>query len=320
MKGAALLLLAGLMASPALAADWTPPDVDKLPNDAFGQTVRQGRDLFVHTTATMGPDAADPAKRYSGNGLECQSCHLEAGTKKFGMPMMGIWGIFPTYIAREDAISTLADRINGCMERSMNGKALPFDGPEMKALLSYIRFISAGAPTGKSVDGRGTPDLPLPTAAADPAHGAKVFTANCSVCHQANGQGLKFSAEDAAKERHRYQFPPLWGPDSYNDGAGMGRPITAAKFIDANMPNGTDYTHPVLSAQDAYDVAAYVDSQSRPHLAKSDKDYPNKWLKPVDATYPPFLGPFPPEQHLTGPWQPMQAWLKENKPKPGAAQ
>jgi thiosulfate dehydrogenase len=115
-----------------------------------------------------------------------------------------------------------------------------------------------------------------------------------------------------AGQRHRYQFPPLWGPDSYNDGAGMARPITAASFIHANMPNGADYAHPVLNAQDAFDVAVFIDSQKRPHREGLERDFPDRGLKPVDATYPPFLGPFTAEQHLLGPWPPMQQWMKDN--------
>lgn len=309
------LLLAGILlaaAAPAMAADWAPPNVDALPMDAFGKTVRYGRDLFAHTSATIGPDASDPAKHYSGNGLECQSCHLEAGTKKFGLPMVGIWGLFPQFIGRENEVRTLEERINGCMERSMNGRALPVGGPEMKALLTYIRFLSAGVPTGHAVEGRGAPPLTLPAVASDPGRGARIFAATCAACHQPDGQGLRLSAKDAASQRRRYQFPPLWGPESYNDGAGMARPITAAAFIHANMPFGTDYTHPALSEQDAFDVAVFIDGQSRPHKADLDQDYPNKHLKPVDATYPPFLGPFPAAQHLTGPWAPMRQWLKDN--------
>ena len=146
----------------------------------------------------------------------------------------------------------------------MNGRALPLDSGEMKAMLAYIRFISAGVPTGRSAEGRATPPLPLPTAASDPTRGAQVFAETCAVCHQADGQGKRWGPEDAA-QRHRYQFPPLWGPDSYNDGAGMARPITAANFIRANMPFGVDFEHPVLRAQDAFDVAVFVDSQQRPH-------------------------------------------------------
>jgi thiosulfate dehydrogenase len=194
----------------------------------------------------------------------------------------------------------------------MNGHALPPDGPEMKAILSYIRFISANVPTGRGPEGRGTPPLPLPTAASDPKHGAAVFAATCAVCHQADGQGKRWGPKEAAAQRHRYQFPPLWGPDSYNDGAGMARPITAANFIRANMPFGTDYAHPVLSVQDAFDVAAFVDSQPRLHRPGNERDFPDRALKPADATYPPFLGPFPPSQHLTGPWQPIRQCQKDN--------
>ena len=307
-----IALICGALVTGASAQEWTVPDVDALPMDVFGQTVRSGRDLIEHTAATIGPDATDPAKRFSGNGLECQSCHLDAGTKKFGLPLAGVWGVFPQFIARENEVRTLEDRINGCMERSMNGRALPPDGAEMKAMLTYIRFISAGAPTGRGVEGRGAPPLPLPTAASDPAHGAKLFAETCAVCHQADGRGLRWAAEDAAQQRHRYQFPPLWGPDSYNDGAGMARPITAASFIHGNMPRGTESDHPVLSAQDAFDVAVFIDSQSRPHRMGNERDFSDRALKPADATYPPFLGPFPPSQHLTGPWQPIQQWQKDN--------
>ena len=308
----ATALVCGILPVRAPAADWTVPDVDTLPTDAYGRTVRAGRDLIAHTAATIGPDAPDPAMRYSGNGLECQSCHLDAGTRKFALPLAGVWGVFPLFIGRENEVRTLEERINGCMERSMNGRALPIDSPQMKAMLSYIRFISANVPTGQSAEGRSTPPLPLPTAASDPKHGAQVFAATCAVCHQADGQGQRWPAADAIAQRHRYQFPPLWGPDSFNDGAGMARPITAASFIHANMPFGTDYAHPVLSVQDAFDVAVFIESQSRPHREGNEKDFPDRALKPVDATYPPLLGPFPPSQHLTGPWPPIQQWMKVN--------
>ena len=79
-------LICDTLATRASAGDWTVADVDSLPMDIFGRTVRAGRDLIIHTAATIGPDAPDPARRYSGNGLECASCHLDAGTKKFGLP------------------------------------------------------------------------------------------------------------------------------------------------------------------------------------------------------------------------------------------
>src|SRR5262249_6321428 len=107
------------------------------------------------------------------------------------------------------------------------------------------------------------------------------------------------------------EFPPLWGPDSYNDGAGMARSITAARFIRANMPFGVDFEHPVLTPEDAFDVAAYVNSHPRPHKEGTEADYPNRLLKPADAAYPPFADPFPADQHRIGPWPPIERWLRD---------
>ena len=306
------LLSGGAVAQPAAAVSWTVPDPDSLPDDAFGRTVRQGRDLIVKTSSLIGPDAPDPAKRYAGNGLDCQSCHLNAGTQRFGLPLAGVWGVFPTYIARENEVRTLEERINGCMERSMNGHALPVDGPEMKAMLSYIRFISAPEKVGQPLDGRGAPPLALPDKPADPNHGRQVFTANCAACHGADGQGQRLDPAEAKETGRRYRFPPLWGPDSFNDGAGMARAITAARFVHANMPLGTTFEAPVLSDADAFDVIAFVSGQPRPHKAGLEADFPDRARKPVDAAYPPFLGPFSPDQHRLGPWKPIQAWMKAN--------
>jgi thiosulfate dehydrogenase len=310
-----LVLFTALLSGPSHAEPlppWQVPDPDTLPDDSFGRTVRQGRDLIVKTSSLIGPDAPDASKRYGGNGLDCQSCHLQAGTQQFGLPLAGIWGVFPLYIARENEVRTLEERINGCMERSMNGKPLPLDSREMKAMLSYIRFISDTERVGKSLDGRGAPNLPLPEAAADPQHGHQVYTATCAVCHGPEGQGQRLEPTQARASGRRYQFPPLWGPDSFNDGAGMARAITAAQFAHANMPFGTTFQAPVLSTADSFDVAAYILSQPRPHKADLQADFPDRARKPVDAAYPPFIGPFPADQHRLGPWPPIQAWIKAN--------
>ena len=83
-------------------------------------------------------------------------------------------------------------------------------------------------------------------------------------------------------------MPPLWGSDSFNDGAGMARLITAANFVHFNMPHGTDYLNPQLTVEQAWDVAAYMISQPRPAKAGLDKDFPDLLTKPVDAPYGPY--------------------------------
>jgi thiosulfate dehydrogenase len=303
----------GLRAAQAQsAAPWDIPDPDALPDDPYGRMVRRGRDLITRTSSLIGPDAPDRAMRLAGNGLDCQSCHLQAGTQQFGIPLAGVWGVFPQYIGRENEVRTLEERVNGCMERSMNGRPLAVDGPEMKAILTYIRHISASERVGQSLVGRGTPPLPLLDRAADPVRGQVVYAETCAACHGADGLGERLDAAEAAETGRRYRFPPLWGPDSYNDGAGMARIITAARFVHANMPLGTTFEAPAIPAADAFDVMAFVNTQPRPHRPGLEADYPDRSAKPVDAAYPPFVGPFPPEQHRFGPWQPIQDWLRAN--------
>lgn len=125
---------------------------------------------------------------------------------------------------------------------------------------------------------------------------------------------MRLSPDEQHREQRLYLFPPLWGAESFNDGAGMARNIAAAWFVRANMPKGVTFADPVLSPEDAYDVVAYVNSQPRPHKADLDKDYPDRWLKPADAAFPPLLGPFTPQQHALGPWPPIIEWLKAHSP------
>src|SRR5262245_27878336 len=143
LVGALLLPSAqrGLAQTPATPPIWTVPEIGALPNDAYGQQVRRGRDLVTATYAHIGPNVPDPAKRFAGNNLACSNCHLNAGTKKFGIPLFGLFEMFPQYSARSGAEISIEDRLNGCMLRSMNGKALPVDGPEMAAFVAYIKFL-----------------------------------------------------------------------------------------------------------------------------------------------------------------------------------
>ena len=79
----------------------------------------------------IGPEVADRSKRFAGNNLACGNCHLQAGTKKFGIPLFGLLGEYPRYSARSGAPITIEERFNACMTRSMNGRPLPVGSPEM---------------------------------------------------------------------------------------------------------------------------------------------------------------------------------------------
>jgi thiosulfate dehydrogenase len=293
-----------VQAAPSEATQPSGFDVDKLPDSSWGKAVRLGRNLARSTHSLIGPDAQDPAKRYAGNGLDCASCHLEAGTRASALPFIGVFKAYPQYRPREGRIETLEDRINGCMMRSQNGKPLPVDSEEMKALIAYFEFLSTEQPAGMPVASRDAGRMPELTRAANSTAGAETFANVCARCHGADGQGRRAEGGDG------YTYPPLWGPDSFNDGAGMARLIQAANFIRSNMPFDKTREQPVLTPEQAWDVAAYIESRARPTMTGLDRDYPVRSERPVDAPYGPYVDGFPPDQHKFGPFEPIRSKLK----------
>jgi thiosulfate dehydrogenase len=286
-------------------AEWTPPSIGSVGDDPFGKLVKYGHALFTDTPNQIGPLATDPAKRFSRSSLTCQNCHLKAGTQPYAVPLIGVWGQFPQYRGREGEIGTLEERINGCLERSMNGRVMPLDGIEMKAYLAFMKWLSTGIPDGAKLVGAGTKSIKEPGRAADLTNGAKVFADTCASCHGKEGLGQRGANGTG------YQYPPLVGPDSYNNGAGMTRVLTAAAFVRHNMPFGVTFDAPMLSDADSYDVAAYMNSLERPIRPNLERDFPNKLQKPVDTPYGPYADDFPPEQHRYGPFDPIRAKVRE---------
>src|SRR5258708_2459153 len=169
----------------------------------------------------------------------------------------------------EEHVMSIAQRINGCMTRSMNGSPLPTDGGEMEAIVAYLQFIGRKTPQGVRVAGMGLPPLPKPARAPDSVRGATVYAAHCAKCHKDQGQGEPLMAPGVG-----YEIPPLWGDDSFNSAAGMSRIDTAAAFIHVNMPIGSNDREPILTVQEAWDVAAFVTSQPRPALRAASASKP----------------------------------------------
>ncbi|GLI21588.1 thiosulfate dehydrogenase [Xanthobacter flavus] len=301
---------ANAAAANARIAVWDIPDVDLLPDDAYGQLVRYGRSVLEATARHIGPDAADPAMRFAGNNLACVNCHLNAGRKKFGLPLVSASADYPAYSTRTGKVATLEDRLDNCMMRSMNGRPMPRDALPMQALVAYLRVLSSALPKDARIEGAGAGAVPELDRPADPQRGARVYAQNCQFCHRSGGEGLRRNPVDA---NFGYGVPPLWGPDSFNDGAGMNRLITIANFVHDNMPNGTDWLMPVLSAEEAWDVAAYVVSQPRPSRPAFAADFPDLLAKPVDTPYGPYADGFPPSQHKYGPFAPIRAEIARLK-------
>ncbi|MFQ3623114.1 MAG: c-type cytochrome [Acetobacteraceae bacterium] len=277
------------------------PDIGALPPDPLTDLIRYGRELVERTYAHIGPEVADPAMRFAGNNLACASCHQEAGTKPYAMPFVGVTATFPQYRGREDDISTIEERVNGCMQRSMAGRPLPHDSREMKAFVAYMAFLSRGIPVGATIEGAGVRLVRMPNRRANPEVGAALYAEKCASCHGEDGRGIRVGDVGDAQG---YAVPPLWGPDSFNTGAGMNRLAMATRFILANMPSGASHADPQLTLDEAYDVAAFVVSHPRPEKPGLEADFPARWNKPVDAAFPPYLLADP-DQHKYGPFPPL---------------
>jgi thiosulfate dehydrogenase len=270
-------------------------------------TEEYGQRLIARTSELIGPDHPDPAMRYSGTRMACAACHLGAGTEPGTLSLMQTSPNYPRFSGRDGGMRDLVDRINGCMTRSMNGRELPRESAEMVAMVSYISSLSeVYAATGAS---RRTaaepPPFETPARAASPDAGRTVFERRCAICHGSNGEGLQATPDRI----DGYVFPPLWGPDSFNNGAGMHRVLTAARFIKARMPLGET----TLSDDEAFDVAAYINAQPRPQMANLDRDYPDRATKPIDGPYGPYADDFPIEQHRFGPFQPIEQFYKRSR-------
>jgi thiosulfate dehydrogenase len=275
---------------------WIAPDTSKIPHDKEGDLIRYGRDLIVHTARYLGPKGK---VLHISNGMNCENCHIDAGTQLWGNNFSMVASAYPKYRSRSGQYESIAFRVNGCMQRSLNGTLLDTASLEMKALIAYLKWVGKDVSKKQPVSGSGVQKLPYLQRAADPIKGKQVFTLKCQACHGANGAGL-FN-EDSTE----YLYPPLWGVHSYNIGAGLYRLSSFAGYVKNNMPFGTTYHKPQLTDEEAWDVAAYVNSQPHPY-----KDLRNDWHKmadkPIDYPFGPYADHFSETVHKYGPYPMIQ--------------
>jgi len=249
--------------APADDGYFSSPSRDELPEGPFGESIRRGQAIFENTNA-------DPASgKYVGNDQTCGNCHLDAGRLAGSAPLWAAWVAYPAYRSKNQKVNTYIERIQGCFTYSMNARASAAGAPPaadsetMVSLVAYSYWLAKGAPTGDdTMPGRGYPRLKETESGFDPQRGALVYAAKCAVCHGENGAGV-------VQAEGRTLFPPLWGAESYNWGAGMHRIDTAAAFIKHNMPLGLPDS---LSDQEAWDVAAYMNSHERPQDPRHEGD------------------------------------------------
>ena len=296
---------------------WTAPDSSEIPGGEEGKMIRYGRRLMIHTSSYFGPNGSISK---STNGINCQSCHLDAGTRPYGNNLAVASVVYPKYLARSGNIISLAEKVNECFSRSLNGTPIDTAGKEMRAYVAYIKWLGKDVKKGESPAGTGGINAPgFISRAADPEKGKMVYEQNCARCHGAEGQGqlavdvLKDSTKQqggTATAEDLYYYPPLWGNHSYNAVATLYRVSKFAGFVKHNMPYPVDYKTSFLTDEQVWDVAAYVNSRERP-VKDYSKDYAiDLSKKPYDFPFPPYADNFSEAQHKFGPYTNMASVKK----------
>lgn len=282
---------------PALPAKfWEAPDESTIPAGKAGEKIRYGRELLAHTAKYFGPKGSI-AK--ISNGMNCQNCHLSAGSKPFANNYARVMTTYPKLSNRSGNIAYPADRIAECFERSLAGQVPDTAGKEVQAMLAYMKWLGANVKKGQELTGSATERLPYMKTAANPLKGKQVFMNKCQRCHGAGGEGVM------AADKATYTYPPLWGKHSYSDGAGMYRIANFAGYVKNNMPLGATYKNPQLTNEEAWNVAAFVNTQPRPHRNQQN-DWKNLAKKPIDFPFAPYIDTFTERQHKFGPFAPIK--------------
>lgn len=226
-----------------------------LPPGELGRVIELGRAIIENTKEHP------LSKPYVRNSLDCTSCHLDAGRHPEAGSFIGIATAYPAWSPREQRVITLQDRVLNCFMRSQNGIRPPLGSEVSVAITTYITWLSTGQAIEQNPDKplgpNHVPDLRAADGAkltGDVTRGESLYADHCSSCHSEDGRG----GEDG---------PPVWGDQSYNDGAGLSREVKLASWLKVAMP----LDDPYLSEQEAFDIAAFVNSHERPKFRLDDQ-------------------------------------------------
>ena len=284
---------------------WKAPDWSTVDQEPNAEDIKYGRELIANTSAYLGPNGK--VKKMS-NGMNCQNCHLNAGTAPLGNNYGAVASTYPKVRARSGQMEDIPKRINDCFERSLNGNALERNSKEMIAMIAYMEWLGKDVQKGESPTGSGIYEVPFLERAADPIKGKAVYDQQCQSCHMEDGQGMM------KPDKTGYTYPPLWGDNSYNHGAGLFRMSRFAGYVKTNMPLGATFERPLLTDEEAWDVAAYVNSMPRP-VKDLSKDWPDISKKPIDHPFGPFSDGFTEQQHKFGPFKPIKSAREQQASK-----
>jgi thiosulfate dehydrogenase len=216
----------------------------KLPEGPLGETIKLGEELIEKTASH------ELTKPYSGNALNCRSCHLKNGQDPKAATFLGVATAYPAWSPREGRVISLEDRILNCFMRSCNGIRPPLGSKVSIAMTAYITWLSSGEQIQMNLKKPSGPNalhpLSIKMEAANIEKGEKLYFAKCASCHAKDGEGKKGN-------------PPVWGKNSYNRGAGFSSTDQLAAWLKVAMP----LDEADLTEEEAVDIAGFVNSKQR---------------------------------------------------------
>lgn len=261
---------------------WLESKANEIPKGKEGDLIRYGMQLLSNTSELIGPNTPNQSLRFSGNNLNCTTCHQTGpsglpGTKKYSAPWTNVINDYPQLDKKTMTVFSLEMRIQGMLGKGQ--KTIKNDSKEMKAMVAYMMWLGRKAKPNQNMIGtKLNGNIILPNRPADPIKGKTLYAAHCVACHGDQGLGAKKPNFDNGGG---YTFPPIAGGDTYDDGGHMFMIPLMTAFLYNNMPQGASYEKPLLSVSDAYDIAAYVNSNLfHNHNRNRSGMYPNPAFRP----------------------------------------
>ncbi|HWY36886.1 MAG TPA: hypothetical protein VNX68_19735, partial [Nitrosopumilaceae archaeon] len=88
---------------------WQAPDLSSLEKEKNKEAILYGKELIANTAIYLGPKGKVSA---SSNGMNCQNCHLDAGTRPFGNNYSAVASTYPKFRERSGGMENIYKRVN----------------------------------------------------------------------------------------------------------------------------------------------------------------------------------------------------------------
>lgn len=229
-----------------------------IPKGEIAPYIVQGCNIFTQTTRHR--PVGYPS--FWETRMNCTSCHLNGGTKEYAAHMADAAVNYPMVYSSQNIVYTNRMRIARCYAHSINEILYGSNSEHYKLIGLYIAWVGEknGLPVGTMRASRGIHNI-RGTAVQHASNmaGQKAYVEKCQQCHGPAGYGTDKYDNDPFLHP-----PPINGSATFVRTATLSYPERFASFIQNNMPPGATHEHPLITEQEALDIAEFIQAQTRP--------------------------------------------------------